>query len=379
MPLHHVRPHLLRVVLRRHHARRVRDRQRRVVRNDPHHLVVLQTRPQTERRQLLAPDALHDRHTPATRHALARIHAQRHLRIPELAPQRLSHQRDVAGPAHDHHAVDVLRRHLRLAQQVAKCDDGLVNQRADGTLHLLPRDHQLVVVVVLGAQHVIQLREVDARLGGGGENDLFLLGHRLDLAVVACLLLLLHARAHQRRAELGFVLLHQQLHHTLVDVHTAEGVVSIAAQDDEFVVVDTQKGHIEGASSQVVHEDLLIHAVVLETVANGGCRGLIQRIDLLPCEARIDGGLQGGRFLICIEVRGCCDDCTRNCLSRIGFAHLIQHFLDDFSSHFRRGHPFAIVGHNELGNALVVNKGRTTVVVQFLDLTARIGSSDNSL
>ena len=153
---------------------------------------------------------------------------------------------------------------------------------------------------MLGARRVGgDERQVDLGLLGGGELLLGVLrgllqalqGHRVLAQVDAVLLL---------------ELVGKPVDDALVPVVAAEVVVAVGGENLDDAVGEVEQRHVEGATAEVEDEDLLVDVLLVETVGESGCRGLVD--DALDVEAGDLAGVLGSLALGVVEVRGDGDD-----------------------------------------------------------------------
>mmetsp|Transcript_1517 Transcript_1517/g.3274 ORF Transcript_1517/g.3274 Transcript_1517/m.3274 type:complete len:414 (+) Transcript_1517:607-1848(+) len=65
------------------------------------------------------------------------------------------------------------------------------------------------------------------------------------------------------------------VHDTAIEVLSSQVSVSVGGDNLEDTVVDGEKGNIEGSTSKIEHEDVLLSALVVKTVGDGSSSGLI--------------------------------------------------------------------------------------------------------
>merc|ERR1719506_803082 len=197
-------------------------------------------------------------HCSAVRHGLVRVDAAVRLLAVEEVLEQLLLLGDASGPANHHELVD-----LALGQAT------VVHHILDGAKGLLEQVHVEVFETRAGqslgeVDAVVQRLDLQAGLVLGRQGAL----HALHLAAQ-----LLHGTL--VLGHVGLVLLpeqfHEVRHHALVEVLTAEVGVAVSGQHFEHTIVNCQKSDIEGATTQVEHEDVLLATFLVQAIGN--CRG----------------------------------------------------------------------------------------------------------
>mmetsp|Transcript_15871 Transcript_15871/g.21707 ORF Transcript_15871/g.21707 Transcript_15871/m.21707 type:complete len:92 (-) Transcript_15871:524-799(-) len=84
--------------------------------------------------------------------------------------------------------------------------------------------------------------------------------------------------------------------------------VAVGGQHFEHAVVDREKSHIEGSTSQIEHQDVLLAALLVQTVSDGCCGGFVD--DALHRHARDGACVFRGLSLGVVEVRWHGHDCV---------------------------------------------------------------------
>ena len=156
---------------------------------------------------------------------------------------------------------------------LALLDAGVLENLLDG-LHG-PAEQVHVKLFKLGAgeslrEVVAALERLDFDASGllGGERALGLLDLTLELSERTKVL-------RNIGAGLLLVLLEHVLNDAVVEVLATKMGVTSSGQDLEDTVVDGQEGDIEGTTTEIVDDDLRLAALLVETVRDGGGRGLV--------------------------------------------------------------------------------------------------------
>lgn len=89
---------------------------------------------------------------------------------------------------------------------------------------------------------------------------------------------------------------------TVVKVLTTQVGITGGGQDLEDAVIDGEEGHIEGATSQVVNDDLTLSALLVQPVGDGRGGGFVD--DAEHVEASDGASILGGLTLSVVEVGG---------------------------------------------------------------------------
>ena len=137
-------------------------------------------------------------------------------------------------------------------------------------------------------------RQVDLGRLGGRQLDLGLLGRFLEALDG-------HVVGAQIDPVVALERLDQPVDDPLVPVVAAELGVAVGGLDLEHAVADLEHGDVEGAATEVEHEDGLVGVLLVEAVGEGGGGGLVD--DAQHLETRDLAGLLGGGSLSVVEVR----------------------------------------------------------------------------
>ena len=203
--------------------------------------------------------------------------------------------------------MDAALLQLRVAHRLLHDRDRLLEQRRVQVLEQVSADRTLEV----------RLLELHARRCREGQ---------LHLATLACVA---DSRAPAAVtadvvARLAAILLHHVLCQVIVEIVAAQVTVAVARYHLEATALHVQNRHIEGAASQVVDQNVLLRVLVLETVGEGGCRGLIQ--DAKHLEAGNRRSVLGRLTLAVVEVRGHRNHRLRHLLAQKRFRLLLHLF-----------------------------------------------------
>jgi len=109
--------------------------------------------------------------------------------------------------------------------------------------------------------------------------------------------------------------------------------VTIGGHHLEDTVVDSEKGHVEGATAEIEDEDVLFAVLLVEAVGNGSCGWFVD--DAHDCEARDGTGVFGGLALGVVEVGWDGDDGVGDLLAQVGLGDLL-HLGEDHGGDFLR-------------------------------------------
>mmetsp|Transcript_65145 Transcript_65145/g.169278 ORF Transcript_65145/g.169278 Transcript_65145/m.169278 type:complete len:661 (-) Transcript_65145:54-2036(-) len=267
-------------------------------------------------------------HGGSIRHGLVRVDATVRLLAVEEVLDELLHLRDPGGATHKHDLVD-----LSLLQ--AGVLHNLLH-RAQGVL-------EEVVVDLLEARPGQGLREVDAI-----EERLDLHAPLVGRAQSTLRLLHLAPELLDRTLVLGHVLamllledLHEVLHDPLIEVLSAKVGVAVRGHDLKDAIVDREERHVEGAASEVVHQDVLLRLLV-EAVRDGGRRWLVD--DTQDIETGDHASILRGLPLLVVEVRRHGDHGMLDLLAQVILSGLF-HLSQDHGRHLLRGHNLVFALH----------------------------------
>jgi NAD-specific glutamate dehydrogenase len=242
-------------------------------------------------------------------HSLVGVDTTVELLAVEEVLEKLLDLGDAGGATDEHDLIDV-----------ALLEAGIREDLLDGLEGLLEQVH----VELLKAGASKGLREVnaveerldlDAGLVLGGEGPL----DALDLAaeLLECPLI---------SVEVLLVLLLEELdevlHHTLVKVLTAQMGVTIGGKNLEDAVVDGESGNVEGTTAKIKDKDVLLLALLVKTVGDGGGGGLVD--DAADSHARDDTGILGGLSLGVVEVGGDGDDGVLDLGTKVSLGGALQ-------------------------------------------------------
>ena len=126
-----------------------------------------------------------------------------------------------------------------------------------------------------------------------GESALSLLDFTLELAHGAEV-------AANVGTSLLLVELDEVVNDTVIEILTTQVSVTSGGQDLKDTVVDGEEGDIEGTTTEIVDDDLRLAALLVETVRNGGGRGLVDDTEDLETGDRT--GVLGRLALRVVEV-----------------------------------------------------------------------------
>merc|ERR1719187_1249399 len=122
------------------------------------------------------------------------------------------------------------------------------------------------------------------------------------------------------------VQLDEMLHNSLVKVLPSEMGVTVGCDNFKDSIIDGKKRHIEGSSTKVKDEDILLPLLLVHTIGNGSGGGFID--DTHNLHSRNDSSILGGLSLSVVEVGGDCHHSVGHLLAEVGLScllHLGQH------------------------------------------------------
>ena len=257
----------------------------------------------------------------AVRHGLVRVDALAQFLAVEEVLQELLHLGNTSGTAHQHHVVDSALVHLGVPQALLH------------RFHALPEEVH-VQLLESGASDgrvevhaLVQRVDLDSRLSGGGQRPLRPLARGPQPSqcpgVAGDVLLVL-----------PFELLHEVIHHPVVEVFPAQVSVSGGSLHLEDTLLDGEQRDIEGAAPEVEDQDVLLsnaRGFLVESVGDSSGGGLVN--DAHHVQARNDASILRGLALRVVEVGGNSHDGVLDGGAQIcfgNFFHLRQDHGRDF-------------------------------------------------
>ena len=109
----------------------------------------------------------------------------------------------------------------------------------------------------------------------------------------------------------------------IVEVFSTQVSVTSGGLDLEDTVFNSQERDIEGSSSKIEDEDILLHTLLLvQTVSDGGGGWLVD--DSEHVQISDVSGILGGLSLGIVEVGRDSDDCVLDGVSKIGLSSLFH-------------------------------------------------------
>ena len=157
--------------------------------------------------------------------------------------------------------------------------------------------------------------DVDLDLDDGGEISLGLLNLGLQLLEGADVLL-----------DVDSVLLLEDLAEmvgeSLIEIFSAQVSVTSGGNNLEHSTVDGQEGHIESATTEIEHDDVLLASLLVHAVSDSGGGGLIDNSEHLKSG---DGtGILGGQTLGVVEIGGHGDDSVLDLLGEVRLSDILH-------------------------------------------------------
>mmetsp|Transcript_129157 Transcript_129157/g.346414 ORF Transcript_129157/g.346414 Transcript_129157/m.346414 type:complete len:184 (+) Transcript_129157:705-1256(+) len=110
-------------------------------------------------------------------------------------------------------------------------------------------------------------------------------------------------------------------HHALIEVLTAQVRVAAGGDHLEHAIVNGEQADVEGATAQIVHEDVLL-GLLVQTVRDGRCRRLVD--DAEDVHTRDGARILRGLPLRIVEVRGHGDHCVIDLLAQVILGSLLH-------------------------------------------------------
>mmetsp|Transcript_13397 Transcript_13397/g.16545 ORF Transcript_13397/g.16545 Transcript_13397/m.16545 type:complete len:292 (-) Transcript_13397:83-958(-) len=135
--------------------------------------------------------------------------------------------------------------------------------------------------------------------------------------------------------------LHEVLHHPLIEIFSTQVGVTVGGHNLENAVVDGQQRHIEGTSSQVVDQDVLL-GLLVQAIGDGGSRGLVD--DAQHVHAGNGACILGGLTLSIVKIGRNCNHCVFHFLAQVILSSLL-HLGEDHGGHLLRSHDLILTLH----------------------------------
>ncbi len=270
-------------------------------------------------------------------HHFVRIHASVRFLAEEILHQLLD-LGDTGGTTHQNHLINIVRRHVRLAQSLLARSQRLLEQIFGKLFELGAGNGQVQV-----------LRAFLRRRDEGKVHIGLHLVRKLHLGLLCGLAQALqrHCIAPQIDSFLLLELVGDKIHQTLVEVVPAKVRIAACGLHFEHAVAKLKNGDIERAAAKVVDGNFLIRPFLVQTVCQSGRGRLVD--DALHFQPGNLAGVLGCLALRVVEIGRNGDHRLGNLLSQIVFGRLL-HLLQDHGGNFRRRiepvvdlHPYRIV------------------------------------
>mmetsp|Transcript_28988 Transcript_28988/g.81655 ORF Transcript_28988/g.81655 Transcript_28988/m.81655 type:complete len:550 (-) Transcript_28988:41-1690(-) len=275
-------------------------------------------------------------------HSLIRVHTLAGLFAIKEVLEQLLHLGDAGGASHKHNLVNILLGQSRILHSLLDRAHGLLEE---------------VIVELLETGAAERLRQVNA-IHQGLDLNLHLMLVRqgtlgalsLTTELLLCTLVL---------ADILLVLLldklNEVLHDALVEVLASQVGVTVGGQHLKDTLINGQDGDIEGTTTKVKHQDLLLTTVLLvQTVCNSSGSGLVD--DTFNRQASNGACILGGLALGIIEVGRNSDDSMLNSLAQECLSSNL-HLVQDHGANllWGEGLDLALDVHADIWLAPVVN------------------------
>ena len=138
--------------------------------------------------------------------------------------------------------------------------------------------------------------------------------------------------------------LQEVVDHAVVKVLSSQVGVSGSGLDLKDSLLNGQKRNIEGSSTKIENQDILLLSLLIETVGDGSSGGLVN--DTQHVESSDGTGVFGGLTLRIVEVSRNGDDGVLDLLAQVCLGNL---------THLREDHGADLLGLELLGLALVLH------------------------
>ena len=342
LALEHLDQHArLAVRVRREDLRLLRG-DRRVARNQHRHHAARRLQTQRQRRHVqqqqvvqLAARALAAQHgclhCRAVCHGLIRVDRLAQLLAVEELLQQLLHLRNTRRAAHQHHLVHLALRQLRVAQHLLHGRHRLAEVVHVQLLEARARDLRVEV------DALEQRVDLDRRLRAARQRSLRALARRAQAAQGTL-------RRRQVLAELALELRAEVLHHAVIEVLTAQVRITRSGLHLENAVLNRQQRHIEGTATQIENQNVLLTALLVQTVSDSGRSGLVD--DTHHVQSSNHSSVLRSLTLGVVEVGRHRNHSVLHLLAQIRLRNLL---------HLRQHHRRNLLGRERLSLALVLH------------------------
>mmetsp|Transcript_12654 Transcript_12654/g.17079 ORF Transcript_12654/g.17079 Transcript_12654/m.17079 type:complete len:348 (+) Transcript_12654:668-1711(+) len=215
---------------------------------------------------------------------------------------------DTGGATNENDLIDLAALQTRVVKDGLDGLEGVLEEVAAKLLELGTGESLLEV------DAVDQTLDEDLDLLHGRKVALGLLNLRLQLLESAGVFLDVNAVLLLERLDEVFS-------HTLVEVLTTKVSVTGGGEHLEHAVVDRENGHIEGATTEIEDNDVLL-VLLVEAVGNSSGRGLVD--DTEDLEAGDSASVLGSLTLGVVEVGGDGDNGVLDVLTEVALSDLLH-------------------------------------------------------
>ena len=153
---------------------------------------------------------------------------------------------------------------------------------------------------------------------------------------------------------LSLELADEVLDESVIEIFTTEVSITGSGLDLEDTVLNGEEGDIEGTTTEIEDENVLLTLLLVETVGNSGGGGLVD--DTEDVEASDGSGILGSLSLRIVEVSGDGDDGVLDFLADVGLGDLL-HLGEDHGGDFLSGEGLLLTLVGDLDGRLVVVAG----------------------
>ena len=153
---------------------------------------------------------------------------------------------------------------------------------------------------------------------------------------------------------LSLELADEVLDESVIEIFTTEVSITGSGLDLEDTVLNGEEGDIEGTTTEIEDENVLLALLLVETVGNSGGGGLVD--DTEDVEASDGSGILGSLSLRIVEVSGDGDDGVLDFLADVGLGDLL-HLGEDHGGDFLSGEGLLLTLVGDLDGRLVVVAG----------------------
>lgn len=112
------------------------------------------------------------------------------------------------------------------------------------------------------------------------------------------------------------------VHDSHIEVLSSKMGISMGGYHLEYTILNSKDRDIEGSSSQIKHQDILLTSLLIKSIGNGSSSGLIENTDNI--ESRNGSCILSGLSLGIIEICGDSHHSIGHCLTKVSLGDLLH-------------------------------------------------------